>query len=198
MKSIISKREFESMKKDLEIFEEKREKVIQQSRGIIQLSKQVIYAVHRDDIRKASELFIRLKKEALRLPRENYDTDINKVALQEYVEAASLFYYATKESIPTRKELKVETEHYLLGICDLAGELTRKAVKHVINGEFGRAEKIRQIVEGIYGLFLQFNLRNGELRKKSDQIKWSLSKLEDMAYSWSVTKGLKEDGRSKR
>jgi hypothetical protein len=45
--------------------------------------------------------------------------------------------------------------------------------------------KVKGVVEEIYGEFLQLNLRGGELRKKSDQIKWNLQKLEDMAYNIS-------------
>jgi predicted translin family RNA/ssDNA-binding protein len=55
----------------------------------------------------------------------------------------------------------------------------------VINKNFGEALKIKEVVDEIYGEFLQFDLRNSELRKKSDQIKWSLKKLEEISYDLS-------------
>jgi hypothetical protein len=55
-------------------------------------------------------------------------------------------------------------------------------VKCVIDDKKNEALKIREAVEEIYGEFLNFDLRNGELRKKSDQIKWNMQKLEDLVY----------------
>ncbi len=177
---MIDKKEFESMKKDLELFEKKREEVIQRSRMIIKLSKQVIYGLHRDE--DVSKLMTKMVADVKKLPAKAYDTDIARVARQEYVEAALFFSYVNKGKLASKKSLGVETEEYLLGICDLTGELMRKAVREVIRKKPEEAEKIRLLVEEIYGLFLELDLRNGELRKKSDQIKWNLSKLESIAY----------------
>ena len=49
-----------------------------------------------------------------------------------------------------------------------------------------RAEKIKELVHDIYGEFLKLHLRNGELRKKSDAIKWNLKKLEEVMYDISM------------
>ncbi len=185
---MMNKNEFRQMKKDLEKFDEKRESIIQQSRIIIKLSKQIIFSLHRDDLPKAKSLMKEIEKCAAKLPKESYDTDINKVAMQEYVEAATYYYFITKGIIIGKKKLEVTTESYLRGLCDLSGELTRRAVKDVIKKNYKGAEKIRNLVEELYGMFLEFDLRNGELRKKSDQIKWSLAKLEDISYNLSMKK----------
>ncbi|MBI2651437.1 hypothetical protein HYX01_03130 [Candidatus Woesearchaeota archaeon] len=86
------------------------------------------------------------------------------------------------KKIPTKVALDIDTEDYLMGLCDLTGELVRKAVNEVIIKNFDSAVEIKSLVEEIYGEFLNFNLRNGELRKKSDQIKWNLKKLEDVVF----------------
>jgi len=88
----------------------------------------------------------------------------------------------TKKKIPTRKELGIDTESYLLGMCDLTGELVRKAVNSAIKRNFKEVLEIKELVSDIYSLFLEFDLRNGELRKKMDSIKYNLMKLEDLAY----------------
>jgi len=69
-----------------------------------------------------------------------------------------------------------------MGLCDLTGELVRKAVNDVIKKNFKQAMEIKDLVDEIYGEFLKFNLRNSELRRKSDQIKWNLKKLEDVVF----------------
>jgi len=71
-------------------------------------------------------------------------------------------------------------------LCDLTGELGRKAVHDVIKKNFSEAVIIKDIVDEIYGEFLKFNLRNSELRKKSDQIKWNLKKLEDIVFELKI------------
>ena len=73
-----------------------------------------------------------------------------------------------------------------MGLCDLSGELVRKAVNDVIKKNFKEAMIIKNLVEEIYGEFLELNLRNSELRRKSDQIKWSLKKLEDIVFELKV------------
>jgi len=182
---MLDKKDFEDIGNDLKKFEELRELTIQGSRKIIQLSKQIIYSVHRDDMNSAEELIKDIKKELETLPDYNYDTDMRKVAIQEYVEAICYFEFVKNGKIPTRKELDVTTEFYLLGLCDLSGELVRKAVADVINKNFDEVKKIKELVEEIYGEFLKFDLRNGELRKKSGSIKWNLTKLEDIEYRLS-------------
>ena len=178
---MIDKKDFRKMKKELEGFEHTREQVIQTSRLIIKASKQIIYSLHRDDLKNALFGMDTMKKLIKKLPDARYDTDISRVARQEYAEAASYLTFIKEGRIPTCEEVGVGTEEYLLGICDLTGELMRKAVKDTIRNKPESAQKIRETVEELYGLFLEFDLRNGELRKKSDQIKWNLAKLEDMA-----------------
>jgi len=46
--------------------------------------------------------------------------------------------------------------------------------------------EIKNLVDEIYGQFLNFNLRNSELRRKSDQIKWNLKKLEDVVFELKI------------
>ena len=50
------------------------------------------------------------------------------------------------------------------------------------NRKFKEVEKIKDFVDDIYGEFLKFDLRNGNLRKKYDSVKWNLKKLEEVMY----------------
>ncbi|MDO8740076.1 MAG: hypothetical protein Q7J54_00705 [Candidatus Woesearchaeota archaeon] len=179
---MLNKKEFEDIIKELKKFDEEREKTIRQSRDIIQLSKQIIYAVQRDDISSADALVKEIKEKAKKLPLKFYDTEMDAVAMQELVEAVVFYEFVKNNKMPSRKELGAETTAYLMGLCDLTGELVRKAVKDVINKRYSEAKKIKDLVDEIYGEFLKFDLRNGDLRKKADQIKWNLKKLEEMEY----------------
>jgi len=56
----------------------------------------------------------------------------------------------------------------------------------VIRKEYADVHEIKEAVEEIYNLFLHLNLRNGEIRKKSDAIKWNLKRIEDIIYDISI------------
>ncbi|MBS3152005.1 hypothetical protein J4230_01200 [Candidatus Woesearchaeota archaeon] len=185
---MLNKSEFEAIRKELNEFEAKREETIQVSREIITLSKQIIYSVHRGDLNGALKLIKDIKNKIKLLDkRKNYDTGISGVAFQEYVEAITFYELIKNEKLPTKKELDVEVEAFLSGLADLTGELGRKAVHDAIKKDFKSVLRIKEVVEDIYGEFLKFDLRNGELRKKSDAIKWNLNKLEDMVFSLNLS-----------
>lgn len=180
---MLNAKEFEEIKRDLHKFDEEREKVISEAREIIKLSKQIIYSLNRNEIKEAEKFVKEIKLRKDKLSLKHYDTGIHGVALQEYVEALCYYSFFRSKSIPTRAELKVNTEEYLLGLCDLTGELVRKAVNDIIKGNVNEVLLIKDLVEEIYGEFLGFDLRNGELRKKFDSVRWNLNKLEDLVLS---------------
>lgn len=164
--------------------EEAREKVISSSRKVIQLSKQVIFGLHRDEAigPKAhamnNEMKV-LRRLVSRDPKLKYAGSY-KVAEQEYVEAMSYYFFKTKNGkIPSWKELDCDPEYYLLGICDFASELVRTATQFAIDGNIPAVEVVKEFVAQIHGEFLKLDLR-GELRKKADSVRWSLKSLEDL------------------
>jgi predicted translin family RNA/ssDNA-binding protein len=185
---MLNKKEFVNIRNEMHKIDLKREDIIQLSREIITLSKQIIYAAQRNDMKEAASVASTIKTKVKKLKKINIDTDtnINSVAFQEYVEAIAFLEFVKDRKIPTRSSLGVSAEDYLSGLCDLTGELVRKAVYDVIHKKFDEASKIKELVHEIYGEFLKLHLRNGELRKKSDSIKWNLKKLEEVMYDISM------------
>ncbi|MFH1638549.1 MAG: hypothetical protein ABIB71_09045 [Candidatus Woesearchaeota archaeon] len=178
---MIDKKEFSGMKEEMDAFDVKREETIILSRKIIIVSKQMIYSIQRSDMANAEKLAAEIKKLVSELPEDNHEINLVKVAKQEYAEAMFCLGYTRDKKLPSKEELSISAEEYLLGICDFTGEMVRLAVNSVINGDTGKALEIRGMVSEIYGEILKFDFRNGELRKKSDTIKWNLNKLEDLA-----------------
>ena len=172
---------FTRMQKEIKDYDSARERLIKKSRDVLKLSKQAIYAVHRGN--NAASLVKEMEKEkkALNLiakhnPRLNYEGSF-KVAIQEYVEA--LLYY---NFVKTGKliDIKVQPEHFVLGLADLPGELVRKAVFLAGKGEVDKVNKIKDTVDMIYGELLNFDFRDNETRRKVDAVKYDLRKLEDL------------------
>ena len=185
---MINKREFNKIRDEMHRLDMKREEIIQLSREVITLSKQIIYAAQRNDMKDADSAIKKIKEKVSKLRKANINTDtnINSVAFQEYVEAISFYEFVKNKKIPAKASLGVSAEDYLSGLCDLTGELVRKAIYDVIHKKFDEAAKIKELVHDIYGEFLKLHLRNGELRKKSDAIKWNLKKLEEVMYDISM------------
>ena len=194
---MINRRDFDRIKKEMQEFEDEREQLIRESRDILKKSKQTIYLVHGNEFRKAQSLLSSVEnkiKEAKRHIRRNPKLDFlgaYSVAIQEYVEAQCYLTFVMQKKIPSCKKLSVQAEDYLLGLCDFTGELARRAVHAVIHKRYDEVYEIREMTEKVYGLFLELNLRNGELRKKSDSIKWNLKKIEDIIYDIE-TRGLRK------
>ena len=169
----------------LKAHEVARDNVIASSRRVIQLSKQVIFGLHREEkrigekVRAMQTEMRRLRRLIANKPKLKY-SGIYKVAEQEYVEAMAYFYFKTKKGkLPSCAELGCDPEYYLLGICDFASELVRTATQFAIDGNMPAVEVVKEFVARIHGEFLKLDLR-GELRKKSDAVRWSLKNLEDM------------------
>lgn len=185
---MINETDFLRIKKEMDSFDEEREALIKISRDILKLSKHAIFSIHKNNIKEAeakiqeAEAKIKDSKKHLKCSTKLDHLGAMSAALQEYVEAKCYYSYVQKKKIPSQKSLKVEIEDYLLGLCDLTGELGRRAVMCVIDGKEDEVVEIRNIVEKIFSLFLELNLRNGELRKKSDAIKWNLKKIESIIY----------------
>jgi predicted translin family RNA/ssDNA-binding protein len=174
------------IKSSYETEEAEREKVILKSREIIALSKKIIYSLHRDDIPSAEEGLKLIEEEIFKLTEISKDTRQHnsgsyRVAFQEYVEALSYYKFIKDGNLVKPKE-GMDNELYLLGICDLTGELVRRALNQGIEGNFQEIRKIKDFVSEVYENLLQFNFRNGELRKKVDSIRWDLKKLEELAF----------------
>ena len=110
-----------------------------------------------------------------------------KIAVQEFVEAVCYYEFVKNKKIPSAKELKVDTEYYLLGLCDLTGELVRKAINSAINNDYDQALFIKKFVNDLYNELMLFEFRN-ELRKKFDSIKYDLKKLDELALGIKLKK----------
>jgi len=145
-----------------------------------------IYAVHRGDLTQAQSLIKEIEKERSDLNKITHHSTFllsegsYKIAVQEYVEALLYFHVIKNKKMPTHTQLKVQSKHYLLGLCDLTGEIVRKAVYLAGKGQYKEVIKFKDLVDQIYGELLKFNFREPEIRRKFDSIKYDLKKLEDL------------------
>ena len=177
----------DKIKSEMDAFDEKREEFIAKSRSILRNAKKAIYDIHRNNLDEASvsleklERQINLINDAVRKDSGLLKVGSISVACQEYAEALCFLHFVKTGNI-LEKPSEISSEDYLLGLCDLTGELARRAVFMATEMKSEEVRKIRNIIDTILKEFLKFDFRNSELRKKSDSIKWNLNKVEEILY----------------
>ncbi|KLJ05598.1 hypothetical protein EMPG_10931 [Blastomyces silverae] len=77
-------------------------------------------------------------------------------------------------------------EEYLQALISLVEELSRLAVNSVTLGDYSRPLQISKFVSDLHAGFQLLNLKNDSLRKRSDGIKYSVKKVEDVVYDLSL------------
>jgi len=194
---MINKKSFAAMRKEIEQFDSLREKLIKDSRDVLKLSKAAIYSIHRHNISEASTQLSKAKAAIKKLKSLiKKDSALSGVgayseAIEEYVEAACYYGFIKNNKLPTAKDLGVETAIYLQGVCDLVGELVRKAINSSIKSEYKTALKIKDFVADIYEELMMFDFRNSPVRRKFDSIKYGLDKLENLVIELKLKKKIK-------
>lgn len=189
---MLNKKLFEKLLQDYINYSSKRHQIIKDASDALRLSKQAIFAIHRDDLKTAAKLIRGVEKIFTDI-KIHFKRDASlrhegafRAALEEYTEAKFFYNVLSGKEIDFLAEKEITYEAYLSGICDLTGELVRKAVNQAIKGEYKELEKYRDATEEIIGELIKFNLNNGHLRSKYDDAKRNLRRLEGILYDIKI------------
>lgn len=98
---------------------------------------------------------------------------------------------AERLGMTTDKDLRddflyLDFEDYLAGVIQLSNELSRFTVNCVTNGDLQRPLKISAFLQEVLEGFRLLNLKNDNLRKKFDSIKYDMKKVEEVVYDLSI------------
>lgn len=110
-----------------------------------------------------------------------------RAALEEYAEASMYHQAMTTGKVGTVPELPDDPDLYLGGLSDCTGELTRSAVLAATDRDFKEVKRLTDAVREAIEFMLTLNL-TGTMRTKFDQAKGNLRKLEEVAFSLSMSK----------
>ncbi|KDN47339.1 Translin [Tilletiaria anomala UBC 951] len=78
--------------------------------------------------------------------------------------------------------LLLSTEDYLLSLTLVTNELSRLAVTSVTLGDFLTPMALSRFVKDLHAGFQLLNLKNNELRRRFDSIKYDVKKIEEVVY----------------
>ena len=166
-----------------------REEALRLTREIVRLSGDAIKALHRGEAEKASNRLklagerVKSLREKLREHPDIYFTGYVQSAHQEFVEASLFFAYITGGRFPSPSELEVPHADYALGIGDFIGELRRRFLILLLEGDIEGAEEVYRFMEAIYEELMTLEYPKGlvNIRGKQDQARHILERtLEDL------------------
>ncbi|CAJ0755572.1 350_t:CDS:10 [Entrophospora sp. SA101] len=85
------------------------------------------------------------------------------------------------------QDFHIPIEDFLYGYINLTNELSRLAVNSVTVGDYDRPIRISKFVKELYTGFQLLNLKNDNLRKRFDGIKYNIKKIEEVSTTSALT-----------
>ena len=144
------------IEKKLQEKEKVRENAQKDVRKATSLSKQAILLIHQNRLKEARKLAERAKQIISKLndlsathPSIIYG-GMFSAALQEYAEANIFLMLVSESRFVTPSEINVPSVDYVLGLADVIGELRRRALDALREGNVSKGEECLQLMDEIY------------------------------------------------
>ncbi len=188
---MLDKKFFRTVRKELLNYAQKRREVIKFAGDAQFLAKKTIFSLQGGNIIEAKNSLIEAKKILTNLSRKYkttadlFDEGSFKAALEEYVEAELFLSFVESKNITKIKDLKIDSDIYIGGLCDVPGEILRFAIKSATERNISEVRRCYKIAEEIINELVDMNL-TGYNRQKFDQAKQALNKLQQVVYEVSL------------
>jgi len=188
---MLDKKYFQEVRKELLNYAQKRREVIKFAGDAQFLAKKTIFSLQGGNIKDAKISLNEAKKILLELGKKYkatadlFDEGSFKAALEEYTEAELFLSFVEKKIITKLKDLKIDSDIYIGGLCDVPGEILRFAIKSATERNIGEVKRCYSVAEEIINELVDMNL-TGYNRQKFDQAKQALNKLQQVVYEVSL------------
>ena len=161
-----------------------REKALRSSRDIIINCRKAIQLIHQNkkkdakkNINQASSKLGDLYNITKNYP-ELYHAGFVENAAQELVEASCFYNIMQGKDLPDPDEIQTTYSSYLMGLCDLVGELRRTVLDSIRSGKQKNADEYLTMMEEIYDVIIRFDYPSGlvPIKKKQDMVRGLIEK----------------------
>jgi len=161
-----------------------REDALKTSRDIIICCRRGIQQLHRDEMDEAENY---IKQASARLVQlYDFTKDYPDIfhggfvenAAQEFVEIHCLYNIMKGQDLPDPDTIQTTYSAYLLGLCDVVGELRRGALDFVLEGNTAKANEYLQHMDQIYDAIMSFDYPSAlvAIKKKQDMVRGLIEK----------------------
>ncbi len=188
---MLDKKFLQTVRKELLAYAQKRREVIKFAGDAQFLAKKTIFSLQGGNINEAKNSLNEAKKILITLSKrykntaDLFDEGSFKAALEEYVEAELFLSFVEGKKISKIKDLKIDSDIYIGGLCDVPGEILRFAIKAATERNIIEVKRCYKMVEEIINELIDMNL-TGYNRQKFDQAKQALNKLQQVVYEVSL------------
>jgi len=157
-----------------------RDQALKLSREIIRHSSRAIRAVHREEKGKTEDEINAArqgceKMEEILVPYTDLmHAGYSRDAFKEYAEACLTYALVQNKPLPEPEDLGVSYKAYLGGLGEAAGELRRRVMDIIRDGETPEAERLLAWMDEIYGLLVTMDFPDaitGNLRRTTDLVR---------------------------
>ena len=157
----------DKIEKSIDDKDKVREQALRSSREIIIGCRKAIQLIHQKKMKNAN---INIKQASNRLVGlyditkghpDLYHAGFVENAAQEVVEANCFYNIMQGKDLPDPDKIQTTYSSYLMGLCDLVGELRRTALDSIRNGKAKTADKYLNMMEEIYDVIIRFDYPSG-------------------------------------
>lgn len=161
-----------------------REQALSFSRDIIIRCRKTIQYLHRGLMEDAERCF----KPASTKLADLFDLTIDhpdvfhagfvENASQELVEASCLYNILHGEGLPDPDTIPTTYSSYLMGLCDVVGELRRAALDFILEGDSSKANEYLNYMDKIYDAIMSLDYPSGliPIKRKQDMVRGLIEK----------------------
>lgn len=161
-----------------------REQALRSSRDIIIGCRKAIQSLHRElikdaegYIKNASNNLANLYDLTEEFP-DLFHAGFVENAAQEYVEATCLYNIIRGKDLPDPDKLQTTYSSYLMGLCDVVGELRRGALDFILKGKASKANEYLYHMDEIYDAIMSLDYPSGliPIKRKQDMVRGLIEK----------------------
>jgi translin len=154
-----------------------RDHALAQTRLLTRHCANAIRAIHRDEHALAKEHLIEAQKLVTTLKTnlaeypDLYYAGYTQDAFKEYAEARLVNALAQDEDLPWPEDLGLEPSTYMLGLAEASGELRRRCLDRLRQGQSPEAERLLSLMDDIFTVLVTMDYPDavtGGLRRLTD------------------------------
>lgn len=148
-----------------------------------------------EDSRELCKVFVKELEGSPLWLRNNYVADV----IGSHIQVECFNEFITTGELYGRNSLCVEitNDEYIIGVISFCQSLSRYAVGRGTVGDSASIDACLEMVEQIHEKLLEFDFRNGPLRRKFDGVKYTVKRLQDLIYELSLTEDVKEPAQKR-
>ncbi len=176
-----------------------RELALKSSRAIRRQSRKMIKEIHQgedpqESFNEAIQELSKLKSIIEGYP-ELFHSGFLRNGFQELAEAHILWALTSDRELMGAKELDITPSAYLLGLADVIGELRRKCLEKMTEGDIERAEELLNAMSRIKDMLMELDYPNAiiPIKNKQDMARSLVEKTRGDVAASSNRKKLRDD-----